>query len=78
MAMRSSPVSYVTFCTTTSAQDSGSQPSVFGPVELIVSPSTVTLVRRLGFRCQNGLLMTVTPSSSTVSEANGWIICGGR
>jgi hypothetical protein len=51
---------------------------VFGPDELIVSPSTVTLRHRFGFRCQNGLLMTVTPSSSTVSVRNGWIICGGR
>ena len=78
MAMQSSPVSNVTFRITTPAQDSGSQPSVFGPEELIVSPSTVTFRQRLGFRCQNGLLTTVTPASSTVSHKNGWIICGGR
>ena len=56
----------------------GSQPSVLGPDEEMVRPLMVTLRHRFGFRCQNGELITVTPSSSTVSLANGWIICGGR
>ena len=44
----------------------------------MLTPSTVTLLHRFGFRCQNGELMNVTPWSSTVSVRNGWIICGGR
>jgi hypothetical protein len=63
---------------TTPVQDSGSNPSVCGPEELIETPSTVTLLHRFGFRCQNGELMMVTPWMSTVSVRNGWIICGGR
>ena len=43
-----------------------------------MTPSTVTLLHRFGFRCQNGELMMVTPWMSTVSVRNGWIICGGR
>ena len=38
----------------------------------------MTLLHKFGFRCQNGEFSTVTPSSSTVSDANGWTICGGR
>ena len=78
IAMQSSPVSNVTPSMTTPSQDSGSHPSVFGPDELMLTPSTVTLEHRLGFRCQNGELMMVTPWMSTVSVRNGWIICGGR
>ena len=76
--MQSSPQLNVTPSMSTRSQDSGSHPSVFGPDELTVTPSTVTFVHRFGFMCQNGELMIVTPWMSTVSLANGWIICGGR
>src|ERR1700729_2084381 len=54
IAMQSSPVLKVTLSMTTPSQDSGSQPSVFGPEDEIDRPRTVTFRHRFGFRCQNG------------------------
>src|SRR5436189_930529 len=71
IAMLSSPARSVLFLMTTWSQDSGSQPSVFEPAWLVVTPSTVTFAQSVGCSCQNCELRSVTPWISTVSEAYG-------
>src|SRR5580692_781380 len=65
MAMQSSPVLKKQFSTSTSVQDSGSHPSVFGPKLLMVNPRIVTFVHSTGWTCHIGELNNVTSSIST-------------
>ena len=71
MAMQSSPVSKSQSLMSTSAQDSGSQPSVLGAesrlglAPVIVIPRTVTLEQSTGCTCHMGEFLSVTPSMST-------------
>ena len=80
IAMQSSPVSKKQLLISTSRQDSGSQPSVFGP-----SPDTwtcrsftVTLVQRTGCTCHIGELRSLTPSIRTLVQRYGWMNWGLR
>src|SRR5690606_19731822 len=50
---------------------SGSQPSLFGPWLLTVTPSTVTLLHLIGCITQKGALVNVTPCIRTFSQSNG-------
>jgi len=67
-AMQSSPVSKKQPSMRTSVQDSGLQPSLFGPCELAVTPRTVTFVHSVGWRSHIGERTTVTPSISTFRQ----------
>ena len=49
----------------TSVEDSGSQPSLFGPAETTVTPRTVTLRERTGWMTHIGAFVIVTPSIRT-------------
>ena len=65
IAMQSSPVSNVQFSMSTLRHDSGSQPSLFGPWLLTVTPRIVTFSQSTGLRIHIGELVNVTPSMST-------------
>src|ERR1700684_2372654 len=65
MAIQSSPVLKKQFSMSTSVQDSGSHPSVFGPKLLMVRLRTVTFVQSTGCNCHIGELNNVTSSTST-------------
>src|SRR5260370_26576422 len=69
MAMQSSPVLKKQSLISTSVHDSGSQPSVFGPKALMLSPRTVTFVQRQGCTCHIGDPRSETPSISTFLQA---------
>ena len=71
MAMQSSPVSMVQRSINTSVQDSGSQPSLFVPRLLAVTPRIVTFLQNSGCMIQNGERVRVTPSISTFSQPYG-------
>lgn len=62
MAMQSSPVSKMQFSISTSLEDSGLQPSLFGPWLTTVTPRTVTFVQSTGLISHIGELLIVTPS----------------
>ena len=68
MAMQSSPVSKTAFSTRTSVEESGSQPSLFGPDETTVTPRTITLRDRTGWMTHIGAFVIVTPSIRTFSQ----------
>src|ERR1700729_2803503 len=77
MAMQSSPVLKKHFSMSTSLQDSGSQPSVFGPKLLMVSPRTVTFVHSTGCTCHIGELnMHEGGCGGTRDDSNN--LCGLR
>ena len=65
MAMASSPVRNVQFSTNTRRLDSGSQPSLLGKWESMVTPRTVTSSQYRGWIHQKGLSFSVIPSTST-------------
>ena len=62
MAMQSSPVSKTQSSMSTSREDSGSQPSLFGPWLAIFTPRTVTFVESTGCISHIGELTMWTPS----------------
>src|SRR3984885_8314044 len=77
MAMQSSPVLKKQFSTSTSVEDSGSHPSVFGPKLLMVSPRTVTFVHSTGCTCHIGELnMHEGGCGGTRDDSNN--LCGLR
>ena len=78
IAMQSSPVSKVQPSISTSAEDSGSQPSLFGPWLDMVTPRTVTLRQSTGCISHIGELRIVTPSMSTLRQRYGWMNMGRR
>ena len=78
MAMQSSPVSNVQRSISTSEQDSGLQPSLFGPCVTTVTPRTVTFVQSTGWISHIGELTMRTPSISTFWQRYGWMNCGRR
>ena len=49
----------------TSVEDSGSQPSLFGPEETTVTPRTVTFRESTGWMTHIGAFVIVTPSMRT-------------
>ena len=68
-AMQSSPVEIVQCSISTSVQDSGSMPSLFGPFGLsTVTPRIVTLRQSTGWMFHIGESLTVMPSSRTFSQ----------
>ena len=76
IAMQSSPVSNVQRSISTSEHDSGSQPSLFGPWLLMVTPRTVTFVHSTGWISHIGELTIVTPSMRTLRQRYGWMKFG--
>src|SRR5581483_12233471 len=78
IAMQSSPVLKKQLSISTSEQDSGSHPSVFGPEASILRLRTVTLVQRHGVTCHIGEFTKCTPSMRMFFERYGWINCGRR
>ena len=78
MAMQSSPVSKTQFSMSTSRHDSGSQPSLLGPWETMLTPRTVTLVQSTGWISHMGERLIVTPSISTLRQRLGWMKLGRR
>ena len=62
MAIQSSPVLKKQLSISTSVQDSGSHPSVFGPALLMVSPRTMTFEDNTGWTFHMGEWSSVTPS----------------
>src|SRR4051812_30565813 len=71
MAMQSSPVSNVHPSISTSLDDSGSHPSLFGPWLDTVTFRTVTLRHSTGCNSYIGELVIVTPSISTFEQWYG-------
>src|SRR5438094_3440972 len=73
MAMLSSCAPSVQLRMTTWSLDSGSQPSVLECAVLgsVVTPSTMTLVHRVGCSCQNIGFFSVTPWMSTFLQLYG-------
>src|SRR3954451_20638469 len=71
MAMQSSPVSKEQLVITTMRLDSGSQPSLLGPCEDTVTPSTSTWSDRVGWISHIGELTMVTPSMRTLLQRYG-------
>ena len=76
IAMQSSPVSNSESSISTSLDDSGSQPSLFGPADTILTPRTITLRDSTGWITHIGALVIVTPSISTFVQRYGWMNCG--
>ena len=78
IAMQSSPVSNSVSSISTSLDDSGSQPSLFGPLETTRTPRTITLRESTGWITHIGALRIVTPSISTFVQRYGSTNCGRR
>src|SRR5437868_4278192 len=78
IAIQSSPVLNEQSSINTSVHDSGSQPSLFGPMLLMVSFRTVTFVHSTGFTSHIGEFLMVTPSISTFLQRYGWMNCGRK
>src|SRR5579859_3108116 len=73
IAMQSSVARRFEFLITTVAQDSGLHPSVLPipVVAVVVTPSTVTLLLRVGWNCQKRDPRSVTPWRSTLEQLYG-------
>ena len=78
IAMQSSLVSKWQPSIRTPLQDSGSQPSSFGPWLATVTSRIVTLRLSIGWMVQNGAFRTVTPSIRTLVQLWGSMKCGRR
>src|SRR4051794_17617288 len=71
IAMQSSPVSKLQSRITTIRLDSGSQPSLFGPWELIFTPSTSTWSDSVGCSSHIGEFTMVTSEMTTLLQRYG-------
>src|SRR5580692_11684819 len=73
MAMQSSPVSNSQSSISTSLDDSGLHPSLFGPWLEIFTFRTVTFLHNTGLISHIGELRIVTPSINTFVQRYGWM-----
>ena len=78
MAMQSSPVVNEQPVMTTFSQESGLQPSLFGPRESTVMPRTSTSVQKTGCTTHIGAFTMRTSSMRTRREVCGWMKLGRK
>src|SRR5665213_221769 len=78
MAIPSSPVVKSQCCISTLVQASGSQPSLFKFMLLMMTFCTVTLLHSTGWITQYGASAMDMPSISTFLQPKNWIISGGK